>query len=145
MTDLTNAKKAWDEIDPPMKFRLVRADTMEPLGDWTTDLQGGMEYLEQRPDDLPKYVYINERGEVMPDMAVVWNAQGKPIRVPWSQAPQYKGNEPAYLAYGDVLDEVDFEQAALAAESGDEIIDDGSTEMSAAELVRLVLDRAAKK
>jgi hypothetical protein len=68
MTEPMNMAKAWADIDPPKKYRLVRADTMEPLGDWGTNLQETMEYLERRPDWAPKYVCVDENGRVIPSV-----------------------------------------------------------------------------
>lgn len=144
MTELTNAK-AWADIDRPMRFRIIKETTKEPLSDWSTNLQEIMEHLEQRPDWAPREVCINERNEVIPSVVGVWDARGKIIQVPWSEVPLYEGNEPWIDPEEDAEDaEAKFEQAATAAETEEEI-DDGSTTMSSAELLQLLIDRAEQK
>ncbi len=146
MTELTNMAKAWAEIDPPMKFRIVREDTREPLGDWGTNLQETMEYLERRPSWAPKYVCINERGQVIPALIGVWNAQGKIILVPWSEAPKYEGNEPWPASETEVEIDTRFEQASEAADRmSEEEIDDSTTTVTSDELLQMLIDRAEQK
>ncbi len=113
--EVANMAKAWAEIDPPRRFRLIKEDTMEPLGDWGTNLQETMEYLERRPDWCPKYVCINERNDVIPAIVGVFNAQGKIIQVPWSEVPKYEGNEPWIDWETEEDKDARFEQAAEAA------------------------------
>jgi len=182
----------------PLMYRLVNSKG-EPLGDWVTDRKPLDDYLTRRPDWCPRYhvqsntdeldgIHVpltDEDKKAVDDymarlvaeieaapargMALVINANGKPMFVPTEEAYQYNGNDDmGVCVFGcprchstRIMDnqhcmdceliidnpglEEEFEQAAEAAESNTDGIDDGSTEMSSIDFVKVLQARAAEK